>query len=147
MLTQGRRTAHQAKFPVLPPRRHDLVRTARLRECRHGTGRLVPQEIARVDCAGALIEDLAPFTGARTRNLRANYYLQVSVPTKKRLVNGAARPGNHLSHRRNHILFYRGPAFSRLTMTARAYRPLFAAGLVARVRILGTPADSVCGRP
>ena len=56
----------------------------------HGTAERV--RVAGVDALGALIEDLAPSQAIALGTLRADLPDKVEVTTKKRLVDGVARP-------------------------------------------------------
>ena len=86
----------------------------------HGTAERV--KVAGVDALGALIEDLAPSQAIALGTLRTDLPDRVEVTTKKRLVNGVARPD--IIARTGANIIYHGPAFALLDLTARACRPL-----------------------
>ena len=76
----------------------------------HGTAERV--RVAGVDALGALIEGLAPSQAIALGTLRADLPDKVEVTTKKRLVNGVARPD--IIARTGANIIYRGPAFALL---------------------------------
>ena len=76
----------------------------------HGTAERV--RVAGVDALGALIEDLAPSQAIALGTLRADLPDKVEVATKKRLVNGVARPD--VIARTGANIIYHGPAFALL---------------------------------
>ena len=68
--------------------------------------------VAGVDALGALIEGLTPSQALALGALRADLPDKVEVTTKKRLVNGAARPD--IIARTGANIVYHGPAFALL---------------------------------
>jgi DNA polymerase I-like protein with 3'-5' exonuclease and polymerase domains len=76
----------------------------------HGTAERV--RVAGLDALGALIDDLAPSQALALGTLRADLPDKVQVATKKRLVNGVARPD--MIARTGANIIYRGPAFALL---------------------------------
>src|SRR5438034_2371218 len=76
----------------------------------HGTAERV--RVAGVDALGALIEDLAPSQAIALGTLRADLPDRVEVTTKKRLVDGVARPD--IIARTGSNLVYHGPAYALL---------------------------------
>ena len=86
----------------------------------HGTAERV--RVASVDALGALIEDLAPSQAIALGTLRADLPDRVEVTTKKRLVDGVARPD--IIARTGSNIIYRGPAFALLDHDRWTCRPL-----------------------
>ena len=76
----------------------------------HGTAERV--RVAGVDALGALIEGLTPSQAIALGTLRADLPDKVEVTTKKRLVNGVARPD--IIARTGANIIYHGPAFALL---------------------------------
>ena len=91
----------------------------------HGTAERV--RVAGVDALGALIEDLAPSQAIALGTLRADLPDKVEVTTKKRLVNGVARPD--IIARTGANIIYRGPAFALLDYDSKGMPPAVAAEL------------------
>ena len=98
----------------------------------HGTAERV--RVAGVDALGALIEGLTPSQAIALGTLRADLPDKVEVATKKRLVNGVARPD--IIARTGANIVYHGPAFALLD-----YRQQGHAGR-CRGRACSAPADS-----
>ena len=91
----------------------------------HGTAERV--RVAGVDALGALIEDLAPSQAIALGTLRADLPDKVEVTTKKRLVNGVARPD--VIARTGANIIYHGPAFALLDYDSKGMPTAVAAEL------------------
>jgi hypothetical protein len=83
--------------------------------------------VAGVDALGALIEDLTPSQAIALGTLRADLPDKVEVTTKKRLVDGVARP--HIIARTGSNFVYRGPAFALLDYDSKGMSAAVAAEL------------------
>ena len=95
----------------------------------HGTAERV--RVAGVVALGALIEGLTPSQALALGALRADLPDKVEVATKKRLVNGAARPD--IIARTGANIVYHGPAFALLDYDSKA----MPAGVAAELRQRG----------
>ena len=95
----------------------------------HGTAERV--RVAGVVALGALIEGLTPSQALALGALRADLPDKVEVVTKKRLVNGAARPD--IIARTGANIVYHGPAFALLDYDSKA----MPAGVAAELRQRG----------
>ena len=95
----------------------------------HGTAERV--RVAGVDALGALIEGLAPSQALALGTLRADLPDKVEVVTKKRLVNGVARPD--IIARTGANIVYRGPAFALLDYDSKG----MPAGVAAELKRAG----------
>ena len=91
----------------------------------HGTAERV--RVAGVDALGALIEDLAPSQAIALGTLRTDLPDRVEVTTKKRLVNGVARPD--IIARTGSNIIYHGPAFALLDYDSKGMPTAVAAEL------------------
>ena len=91
----------------------------------HGTAERV--RVAGVDALGALIEGLAPSQAIALGTLRADLPDRVEVTTKKRLVNGVARPD--IIARTGSNIIYHGPAFALLDYDSKGMPTAVAAEL------------------
>ena len=91
----------------------------------HGTAERV--RVAGVDALGALIEGLAPSQAIALGTLRADLPDKVEVTTKKRLVNGVARPD--IIARTGANIVYHGPAFALLDYDSKGMPAAVAAEL------------------
>jgi len=91
----------------------------------HGTAERV--RVAGVDALAALIEGLAPSQAIALGTLRADLPDKVEVTTKKRLVDGVARP--HIIARTGSNFVYRGPAFALLDYDSKGMSTAVAAEL------------------
>jgi hypothetical protein len=83
-----------------------------------------------VDGLGALIEDLTPSQALALGDLRADLPGTVEVTTKKRLLNGAARPGMIARIAAN--IVYHGPAFALIDFDTKGMPSTVAAELQLR---------------
>ena len=102
-----------------------LVKDASACVMTHGTAERV--RVAGVNALGALIEDLAPSQAIALGTLRPDLPDKVEVTTKKRLVNGVARPD--IIARTGANIIYRGPAFALLDYDSKGMSPAVAAEL------------------
>src|SRR5262249_14126250 len=91
----------------------------------HGTAERV--KVIGVDALGALIEDLSPSQAIALGTLRPDLPDRVEVTTKKRLVNGVARPD--IIARTGSNIIYRGPAFALLDYDSKGMPTTVAAEL------------------
>ena len=91
----------------------------------HGTAERV--RVAGVDALGALIEGLTPSQAIALGTLRADLPDKVEVTTKKRLVNGVARPD--IIARTGANIIYHGPAFALLDYDSKGMPAAVAAEL------------------
>ena len=107
----------------------------------HGTAERV--RVAGVDALGALIEDLAPSQAIALGTLRADLPDKVEVATKKRLVNGVARPD--IIARTGANIVYHGPAFALLDYDSKGMPTAVAAELERAGGFWRRPADGVAG--
>ena len=107
----------------------------------HGTAERV--KIAGVDALGALIGSLHPSQAIALGALRADLPDKVEVTTKKRLVNGVARPD--IIARTGANIVYRGPAFALLDFDSKGMPAAVAAELERAGGFLGRPADGAAG--
>ena len=95
----------------------------------HGTAERV--RVAGVDALSALIEDLTPSQAIALGTLRTDLPDKVEVTTKKRLINGVARPD--VIARTGANIVYHGPAFTLLDLDTKA----MPAGVAAELQRLG----------
>jgi hypothetical protein len=91
----------------------------------HGTAERV--RVAGVNALSALIQDLAPSQAIALGTLRADLPDKVEVVTKKRLVNGVARPD--IIARTGSNIIYHGPAFALLDYDSKGMPTAVAAEL------------------
>jgi DNA polymerase I-like protein with 3'-5' exonuclease and polymerase domains len=91
----------------------------------HGTAERV--RVAGVEALGALIEALRPSQALALGTLRAGLPDKVEVTTKKRLVNGSARPD--IIARTASNIVYHGPALALLDYDSKGMPPALAAEL------------------
>ena len=91
----------------------------------HGTAERV--RVAGVVALGALIEGLTPSQALALGTLRTDLPDKVEVTTKKRLVNGVARPD--IIARTGANIIYRGPAFALLDYDSKGISTAVAAEL------------------
>ena len=107
----------------------------------HGTAERV--RVAGVDALGALIEGLAPSQAIALGTLRADLPDKVEVTTKKRLVNGVARPD--IIARTGANIVYHGPAFALLDYDSKGMPAAVAAELQRAGGFWPAPADGAAG--
>ena len=87
-------------------------------------------KIAGVDALGALIEGLQPSQAIALGALRAGLPDKVEVTTKKKLINGVARPD--IIARTGANIVYHGPAFALLDFDSKGMPADVAAELKRR---------------
>jgi DNA polymerase I-like protein with 3'-5' exonuclease and polymerase domains len=102
-----------------------LVKDASACVMAHGTAERV--RVAGVVALGALIQGLTPSQALALGTLRTDLPDKVEVATKKRLVNGLARP--NIIARTGANIIYRGPAFALLDYDSKGISTAVAAEL------------------